>query len=274
MKKWIIAFAVIVFGYVLLRGLMAVFFYGPLYRVDAFQIFYGNPDAEKLEELTRQDAAIIEPVAFTEDQVAHLKSKGVLTFGYVSLMQLENWNEELKQDLLPDDYWLQDGRQLYIEEWDTYIMNISNPHYRELLMRKISDEVAGKQMDGIFFDTVDDLDYYFREDQSAESELRAGYAQLLTDIESAYPNLLIIQNRGFESYKAVSRKRIDGMLWEGFDKQDIDESEWARNWRDYFKKEQYLGRVRIFTVVTDEASLKQSRRDRFPAFMRIGDTYQ
>lgn len=274
MNKWIIGLAAGIVSYFLLKGLMAVFFYGTLFRVDSFHIFYGHPDQEKLEVLTKQDAAIIEPTAFSKEQVSYLQKENVLLFGYVSLIQLENWNEELKQNIIPSDYWIKEGERLYILDWDTYVMNISEQHYRDVLMHKIRTEIVEKQMDGIFFDTVDDLDYYFRDNPAAENAMRAGYEQLLKDIKSLYPDLLIIQNRGFESYKAVSRKKVDGILWEGFDKQDIENSDWAKNWKNYWKKEQRYGRIRVFTVVSDDESLQQSRRDRFPAFMRTGNTYQ
>lgn len=274
MKKWLAGLAITAAAYFLLKGLITMFFYEPLFRIDSFHIFYGRPDQEKLEELAQQDAAIIEPTAFTKEDLSYLQKKDVKLFGYVSLMQLENWNEELKQHVVPSDYWLQGDERLYVPDWDTYVMNISEPHYRDVLMHKISTEIAEKQMDGIFFDTVDDLDYYFRDEPATEKAMRVGYKQLLDKVKSTYPDLLIIQNRGFESYKAVSRKKVDGILWEGFDKQDIDNSDWAQNWREYLKKEQRFGRVCVFTVVSDDASLQQSRRDRFPAFMRRGNTYQ
>lgn len=274
MDKWFIGLAATVVLYFILKGLVPVLFYGTLFRVDSFQIFYGHPDQEKLEELKQQDAAIIEPTAFTKKEVSFLQKEDVLLFGYVSLMQLENWNEELKQDVIPSDYWLQEGERLYVADWDTYVMDIREQHYRDVLMRKIGTEIVEKQIDGIFFDTVDDLDYYFHDEPAVEKAMRAGYKQLLDDVKSAYPELLIIQNRGFDSYKAVSREKVDGVLWEAFNKQDIETSVWAQNWLSYWKKEQRYGRVRVFTVVTDDTSLQLSRRNRFPAFMRTGNTYQ
>ena len=260
--------------YFLLKGLMAVFIYDALFRVDSFQIFYGNPDQDKLEELSQQDAAIIEPTAFTKKQVSFLQREDVLLFGYVSLIQLENWNKELKKDVIPSDYWLQEGERLYVADWDTYVMDISKKNYREVLIRKIRTEINEKQMDGIFFDTVDDLDFYFQDDPAAEKAMQEGYRQLLDEVETAYPDLLIIQNRGFDAYKAMSRKKVDGILWEGYDIEELKKSSWAQYWRNYLKKEQRAGQVRVFTVVSDEESLQQSRRDHFPAFMRKENTYQ
>lgn len=274
MKKWVLSLAVALVGYFLLRGLIAIFIFGTLFRVDSFHIFYGHPDENKLEELSQQDAAIIEPTAFTNEQMSFLQKKDVLLFGYVSLVQLENWNEELKKDVVASDYWLQDGERFYVKDWNTYIMDISEKHYRDVLMRKISTEIVENQMDGIFFDTVDDIDYYFRNDPAAQKAMRAGYKQLLDDIKRAYPDLMIIQNRGFDTYKAVSRKKVDAVLWEGYEKQEFNNSKWAQEWRNFWKKEQRFGRAQVFTVVSDDESLLQSRIDRFPAFMRNEDNYQ
>ncbi|MCP2035271.1 endo-alpha-1,4-polygalactosaminidase (GH114 family) [Planomicrobium sp. HSC-17F08] len=274
MKRWVIGLGVIIIGYFLLKGLITVFLYGTLFRVDSFHIFYGRPTQDKLEELAQQDAAIIEPTAFTKKQIAFLQNEDVLLFGYVSLIQLENWNDELKKNIVPSDYWMQEGERLYISDWDTYVMDISEKHYRDVLMHKIRTEINEKQMDGIFLDTVDDLDYYFRDDPVTQKAMRTGYKQLLEEIKTAYPDLLIIQNRGFESYKAVSREKVDGILWEGFNKQELNKNHWAQNWRNYWKKEQLAGQVRVFTVVSDKESLQQSRIDNFPAFMQTGNMYQ
>lgn len=35
-------------------------------------------------------------------------------------------------------------------------------------------------------------------------------------MKEKYPNIIIIQNRGFESYESFSGKYIDGILWENF----------------------------------------------------------
>ena len=273
MKKWIMGSATLVVGYFLLKGLMAVFLSEPLFQVDSFHIFYGHPDQEKLEELSQQEAAIIEPTAFTKEQISFLQKEDVLLFGYVSLIQLENWNTELKKDVIPSDYWIQEGERLHLAEWDTYVMDISEKHYRDVLMQKIRTEIDGKQLDGIFFDTVDDLDYYFQDDPVAKKMMRAGYKKMLDEINTIYPELLIIQNRGFETYKAVSREKVDGILWEGFDKEELKKSDWAQYWRNYWKKEQRNKQVRVFTVVSDVESLEQSRHDHFPAFMRKGAIY-
>ncbi|TXC81592.1 endo alpha-1,4 polygalactosaminidase [Metabacillus litoralis] len=251
-----------------------MFWYGPLYDVKSFSIFYGNPTEQKVQELKKFDAVILEPTAFSKENITILQESDVKVFGYVSLMQLENWNEELKKHIADSDYAELNGERIYIEEWDTYVMDLRESHYRDALRWKIEKYVTANGLDGVFFDTVDDLDYYFHEDQETQQNMRSGYVSLLEELKSAYPELLILQNRGFDTLKAASKPYIDGVLWEGFEASDLQESEWAKTWLKYFKKEQLIGKVRVLTVVTDEESLKLSEKHRFPAFMRTGGTYQ
>lgn len=248
--------------------------FGSLYSMKSFQIFYGKPDKEKLIELTMSDAAIIEPSAMTKQDVSFLKEAGVRLFGYISLMQLENWNEELKKRISGSDFAVLDGERIHVKEWDTYVMDLRELHYREILLWKIERYIVDRGLDGIFFDTVDDIDYYFHEHKKVQNDMRTGYKALLEELKRQYPELLIIQNRGFETYRAVLHSNVDGLLWEGFRAKDAEESEWTKNWLKYFKKEQWRGRVRILTVVGDEESRKLSEKNCFPAFVQTGDTYQ
>lgn len=251
-----------------------MFWFQPLYDVKSFHIFYGTPDREKIIKLAEQDAVIIEASAFQKKDINILKEKNVKVFGYVSLMQLENWNKELKKHIQDTDYAQLGGERIYIKDWDTYVMDIREESYREALLWKVDKYIYDQGLDGIFFDTVDDLDYYFRDHPSLLQEMRDGYRVLLSEIKKQYPHIMIIQNRGFDTYKAVSSGLVEGVLWEGFDAVDVANSQWAEQWLSFWNKEQRWRRVRIFTVVSDEKSRKLSEQHRFPAYMRKGDTYQ
>lgn len=274
MKRYFIWFFLSLIIFLLTKGFIDMFWSGPLRDIHSFSIYYGEPDKQKLKELQAQDALIFEPTAFSKKDIKHLKESDVKLFGYVSLMQLENWNQELKERLLPTDYARLDGERIYVKEWDTYVMDLRQAHFREVLLWKIKTYIANNQLDGIFFDTVDDLAYYFHEDDKVYRDMKAGYAALLKEIEKQYPELDIIQNRGFETYESTSHSYVEGILWESFKANDFKESEWAKKWLAYLKKEQRAGNVRVLTVVTDEDSLKASKKHKFPAFLRKDDTYQ
>ena len=48
-----------------------------------------------------------------------------------------------------------------IEQWDTYIMNLADEHYRRIVVNKVKQQVIGKGIDGVFLDTAGDIDDYF-----------------------------------------------------------------------------------------------------------------
>ena len=48
-----------------------------------------------------------------------------------------------------------------IEQWDTYIMNLADEHYRRIVVNKVKQQIIGKGIDGVFLDTAGDIDDYF-----------------------------------------------------------------------------------------------------------------
>ena len=260
--------------FVLGKALSSLVWSNPLSHVKNFRIFYGTPTVEIIHSISKNDLAIIESVAFSNPDLELLKKSNTTLFGYVSLMELENWNAKLKEHVVEEDYIKQNGKRLYIEQWDTYIMDIREPHYRDVLLWKIDQMIVKRELDGIFFDTVDDLEYYFSSDPQLVKDMQLAYVTLLEEIEQRYPKLLIIQNRGFQTYKEETHSYIDGVLWEDFQANNPKEQSWTNEWITYFKKEQSSKRVKLLTVVMDENSEKLSEFHHFTPFFRSKNTYQ
>jgi len=63
-------------------------------------------------------------------------------------------------------------------------------------------------------------------------------------------------------------------LWENFEANNQEEQKWTNQWITYFKKEQFWGQVKIFTVVTDNPSKLLSKENNFTPFVRSNNTYQ
>ena len=89
---------------------------------------------------------IIEPYAFTKEQVQQLKIRNSSP-GYVSVLELESWH---KSQVVESDYYYRDGKKMKIEQWDTYIMNLADEHYRRIVVNKVKQQVIGKGIDGVF----------------------------------------------------------------------------------------------------------------------------
>ncbi|WP_342527923.1 endo alpha-1,4 polygalactosaminidase [Chryseomicrobium sp. FSL W7-1435] len=237
----------------------------PLNSATSFMIFYDNPTEQTISRLKEVDVAIIAVHAFTREQIKEIQDAGTLIFAYTSLMQLENWNTTMTSQVKSNDFVEQDGERIYIKEWDTYLMDIRQSHYQQLLLTKIEIERREKQVDGVFFDTVDDLYYYFHDTEEHKSYLLA-YETILKDVSDQ--GLIIFQNRGFETLQAKGEPYVSGVLWENFDSSNFEESSWARNWMLKLHRYHTSGKVRLFTEVRSDPSEQVSLNLGFPTFRK------
>lgn len=236
--------------------------------IKSIKIYYGNATNSAIAQLSTYNAVIIEPYAFTTAQVAQLQAKGIKVFGYLSVMELEAPNKALVSD---SDYFYYHNQKYIIPQWNTYIMDLSKPHYQSVLMNKVTSEIAGKQMDGVFLDTVGDIDDYFYNDPQTQDQFRSAYKTLLEKIKSACPNLSLIQNWGFDTLKTTSGSMIHAVLWEDFSKSTITGDAWSQNWIRYFQRRTNL--FRVITVSPDVQSAAYAKKIGFIPILNNGNIY-
>jgi endo-alpha-1,4-polygalactosaminidase (GH114 family) len=125
----------------------------------------------------------------------------------------------------------------------------------------MEQRIISKGMDGVFLDTLDWLDYY-RDDASLYARLLNGYKEFLKKLKAKYPELLIIQNRGFYCYEKVSYKYIDGILWENFSSPYLSENLEKIDILERFEKITRRKKTMVFTISFDagDESGKLSRK--------------
>jgi len=187
----------------------------PLDAVKRYMLYYGHPSDEAVETIRLADLAILEPHSYSRALIADIQASGTLTIGYISILEAPAWNAVRTSLLQPDDYYLIDGRPLHFPEWDSYMMDLTSPHYRELLLAEIQEQIIAKGFAGIFLDTVADLEEYTKEPSERE-RLTQAYLNLIQRLKQSYPALLLIQNRGF-TFIEEALPWIDGFLWENWD---------------------------------------------------------
>ncbi|WP_416828313.1 endo alpha-1,4 polygalactosaminidase [Ectobacillus polymachus] len=240
----------------------------PLLTSKSFTIYYGDATATAIQKLSQYNTVIIEPYAFTKEQISQLKKSGTKVLGYVSVMELESQHINQVTD---SDYYYYNGSKMQIPQWNTYIMDITNPHYRSVVLTKVKEQVAQKGMDGVFLDTVGDIDDYFYDKPIDQANLRNGYTALLKDIKATNPNLLIMQNWGFDTVKTTSLPYLDAVLWEDFNSKIIAKDEWSQNWISYFQSQKNT--LQVFTVAPNRASSSYSQSKGFVSMVNKNDVY-
>jgi hypothetical protein len=241
--------------------LLPVRAYGLLQQVKDFTIYYGEPTEQNLTQLMKKDLVIIEPQLYSKEQIAGIRSAGSSVIGYLSVMESPTWNQQRLQQLLPEDYLLQQGERVHFQQWDSYLMDLRRPHYRELLLQEIGASITDKGLNGVFLDTIGDMDDHIK-DIAVQTQIRQAYRVFLQDLTKRFPKLLLIQNRGFDSLDYAT-PYIHGILWEDWQgawKQDP----WIKIRVERLQKEQKKG-LKIFSVSSgsDRSNGKESNKLKF-----------
>ncbi|UHA74474.1 putative glycoside hydrolase [Paenibacillus sp. 481] len=183
--------------------------------VKSFRVFYENPTPEQQLKLADYGLVIMEANFLTKEMVKTIKSKGALVVGYLSTMQANEAVPYLNQ-LRTSDYFHVKGVPYRFPQWKSYQMDISQAHYRSILLSEYKRLIMGLGLDGVFFDTVADIaekDHFTANDKAKQ---HAGLLQLIADIRATNTEGLIIQNRGFHTLRYHSCLHVDGIMWEDF----------------------------------------------------------
>ena len=182
----------------------------------SFRIYYDKIHPMILHDMSNYDVNIVEASFFTQQDVEFIHLKESQVIGYLSLIEIGHWDTPLVNDLREEDYLLDESQQKMKSLSKTnYLGDLSSPHYREILFKYLEIRILDKGMDGVFFDTLDWIDYYAGNTRLYD-KLASSYNEFLIELRQRYPNIVVIQNRGFDSFTKFSHTLIDGILWENF----------------------------------------------------------
>lgn len=186
---------------------------GGLREIDDYVVYYGNVDPYLLRLLSEKDLTILESEQLTSKEVAIVKSKGGISLGYIPIAEVNKNDTYFLSLLEPQDFLYENGVKKQSNSGGAYILNLESEHYQKVLISLMEERVMSKGFDGLFLDTVGNIDYYFPPEQYA-SQI-AGFEHVLKSFKSKYPNGLVLQNRGFSLGYEFSHEYIDGIMWEG-----------------------------------------------------------
>lgn len=196
-----------------------------------FQFYYLRMDDVNIEFLKKYEMVILEPRNANKQQnyLAILRSNGTDTYAYQSVMGVDN--PEIISELTDEDYISIDGESPYHPEFGYKYGDIRSKKYRDVLLDRLEKDVISQGYNGVFFDTMDDVNQeIFRNNINPKTgrvirdELVEEYVKFLSEIKKKYPSLSIIQNRGFEVYLQGGAKYVDAMVFENFRKEDYENS--------------------------------------------------
>lgn len=223
----------------------------PLKDVDSYRIYYRRIEENILKDMSNMDLVIVEASFFQNSNVDYLKENNTKVVGYLSLMEVGYWDRTLIDKLSDSDYLTIQDKKVLSKSGKNLIGDISEENYQNALLEMLEERIMSKGMDGVFLDTIDWIDYY-KDDLEIYNKLKGGYIDFISKIKEKYPSIIVIQNRGFESFKDYSCNFIDGILWENFSSPYINNENSKIDKLKQFIKISKKKKTKVFTISFDE----------------------
>jgi len=224
----------------------------PLSQFKTYKIYYDSPTPDLLKKMQELDAVMIEPVFYSQEQIQVIQQSGTKVYGYINIMEADKWNTELFNQLNENDFFYRNQKRVYYSEWDSYLMDITSIHYQEILLNEVTTQISAKGLDGIFLDTVGNIDNEHSSSQDILEEQRNGLVSLLERIQEKHPNLSMIQNWGFDTLKTATSPYVDGIMWENFNYSTVSNDQWSQNRIKDLKTLRKQSGIQILTVSFSE----------------------
>jgi uncharacterized protein (TIGR01370 family) len=160
-----------------------------------YTVYYGVGQAEAL---TKFDLAIVQPKTLTADEVRQLQAGGTKVVAYLSVGEAEGnrpWWPKVDYD------WIL-GRN---PNWGSLYIDAGQVGWQDLLLNEAIPNILQIPFDGLFLDTLDTVDVY--------PDTLEGMVTLVHRMRVAYPELILIQNRGFSVLDRTAPD-IDALMFE------------------------------------------------------------
>lgn len=197
-----------------------------------FFIYYGLGTPEACDRLREETLVIVEPRQWDPELLASLRAGGTHIYGYLSVMESPSWNTERMRRLSDADFWLSGGGRVHFSEWDSFLMDIRSPSYRNVLLEEWQGMSERWELDGMLLDTVGDIEEFIPADKRDEAS--RAYRSFLSVAASRFSKHRRIQNRGFIQLDSCT-SLLNGFLWEDW-RAEWKRDAWASVWIDKLRR--------------------------------------
>ena len=204
----------------------------------SWSLYYGPNVPALVERLGASDLVVVDPKALggtASNTIARLKEKGCLVAGYLSMFEVARWHRYRSR--IPREWYLTvDGKPW--SPWagkevswdDNLVASLAEPGWREMLVGLVQSEVLDYGCDGVFMDTLEDLDFPTLPAAERPRQLE-GMRQILAALDERYPKAFFIANRTLQGTLSVAAPYIDALCWESFAPKHFDDPS-TRAWME------------------------------------------
>ncbi len=233
----------------------------------SWSLYYGPDAPDLVERIGASDLVVLDPNALgatASNTIARLKEKGCLVAGYLSMFEVARWHRYRSR--IPREWYLVvDGKPWspwagQDVSWDgNLVASLAAPGWREMLVGLVQSEVLGYGCDGVFMDTLEDLDFPSLPAAERPRQLD-GMRQLLATLDERYPKAFFIANRTLQGTLPVAAEHIDALCWESFAPKFFDDPP-TRAWMEGIARNIEAQRARHPFVILSLLNLDKDASD-------------
>ncbi|MDP4085003.1 MAG: hypothetical protein Q8934_10370 [Bacillota bacterium] len=211
-----------------------------------YALYYGENGVNELKSF---DIVIVEPKATSVQEVEHLQSFNTLVFFYLSMLEVHP-TEPIFKELTEEDFIFVNGKPYINEEYGTYLVSLQSRKWIEYLLKQVHKYIQVFHADGLFLDTIGDLESVLIPLTIHEQQLQ-GAVHFLYALKMLYPKNLFIQNNGLETVCLQTAPYIDGVCWENPPLTLTESKEWVELITKRLKRLQDQFQMKILLLIEE-----------------------
>ncbi len=165
-------------------------------RIRSYVTYYG---AGRIDQLRRDDLAIIQPSTLAPEEVQTLRRSGTLVVAYLTIGEVDPGDPGLADGTIKRSWLLGVSHN-----WGSQFADARQPGWRRYVIGD-AGRLLAQGYDGLFLDTVDTAEQF--------PSTAPGMVELIRELHAAYPHALLVQNRGFTVIGRTSRY-VDAVMFE------------------------------------------------------------
>lgn len=186
-----------------------------------FAVYYGMD----IDGLFGFDIVIVEPSALKPEAVRQLQNSGTIVLAYLSVIEVMPCMQEFRF-LKEEDFIRIGGEPLQNKLYNTYLANLNSKRWKQTLYHLAGRYIQLYGYDGLFLDTIGDIELQVLPDNQSQSLLIAAI-DFIHGLRSRFHDVLIVQNNGLNQLCTFTAGLVDGICWENPQLHDKESTQWT-----------------------------------------------
>ncbi len=195
----------------------------------SFAVYYGFG---REDEIASFDLAVIEASGHENAALERLKRSGTRLLAYLSFIEVAPESSACSR-LSENDFLKHSGRPVMNRAYNNLLADLGSEKWQSILMERITDLYLNRGFDGIFIDTLADIEY-FNLPATRKNALVNSAVAFLRRLRGYFPELILVQNNGTEFLYHYTAGLLDGICVENPPAFDAAESEKLRYLKDKY----------------------------------------